>query len=87
MLSGRAEIDDRNFRISGPRNVLIPFTEIGEPELFRLHGTGRMIRFSWRNSTIFVTVVRLNILGLFAIINFFRTGRLFERLRSRKQTA
>jgi hypothetical protein len=87
MLPGRAEIDGECLRILGSSALLIPLKEIREPNLYRLHGTGRMIRFAWKESTVFVTVVRTNIFGYFAVINFFATGRLYESLKSLAATA
>ena len=87
MLPGRAEIDGECFRIVGSSELSIPLKEIREPNLFRLHGTARMIRFAWKEGTVFVTVVRVNIFGYFAVINFFATGRLYESLKSLAATA
>ena len=87
MLPGRAEIDGGRLRIVGSSELLIPLKEIREPNLHRLHGIGRMIRFAWKESTVFVTVVRVNFFGYFAVINFFATGRLHESLKSLAATA
>ena len=81
MLSGRALLDGTSLSIEGPSRFVIPISKITEPRLFRQHGLGRMIRFGYDGRNYYVTVVRINFFGYFAIINFFATGKLFQDLK------
>ena len=67
-------------KLAGIDTLLIPLTEIRDPRMYRMHGLGRMIRFEWKEKTVFITVVRINFFGYFAIIDFFRTGQVFKAL-------
>jgi hypothetical protein len=59
------------------------FTSIQTVEMFRLHGLGRMIKLVCKDKTIiFLTVTWFSIAGYFAVINFFKTGELFRKLKS-----
>ena len=86
MKSGRAVIDGHRLMISGDDNLQIPLAELDKSELFRQHGTGRMIRCNWNDSLIFLTVVRLNLFGYFAIVNFVGTGQLFKEISKLSQS-
>jgi hypothetical protein len=85
--SGKAEVDGKELRISGEEELRIAREEIRDTTLYRLHGLGRMIRFTWRDATVFLTVVRLNVFGYFIVINFLATGRLYRLLNSAAETA
>lgn len=80
MVSGRAFVRDNRLQIEGASPISIPLPEIRDTSLYRLHGLGRMIRFRCGADQFFVTVVRLNFFGYFAIINFFATSKLFREL-------
>lgn len=78
---GRAWLDDVGLHVEGPNEFTIPATDILGAELFRLHGLGRVIRIDYRGGRLFLSVIRLMI-GQFAFINFFRTGKLQKQLAS-----
>jgi len=78
---GRAWLDDVGLHVEGPNGFTIPTTDILGTELFRLHGLGRVIRIEYRGGRLFLAVIRLMI-GQFAFINFFRTGKLHKQLVS-----
>jgi hypothetical protein len=81
VFKGRAWLDDVGLHIDGPNGFTIPASDILEAELFRLHGLGRVIRIEYRGGRLFLSVVRFMI-GQFASINFFRTGKLQKQLAS-----
>jgi hypothetical protein len=76
---GKAWLDSEGLQIDAPDGFTIPSNDILEVELFRLHGTGRVIRLDYRGGRVFLSVVRLMI-GQFAFINFFKTGALHKQL-------
>ena len=76
---GEAWLDSVGLHISGPSEILIPNSELLSAELFRLHGLGRVIRVEHRQGRLFLSVVRFMI-GQFASINFFKTGKLHKDL-------
>lgn len=82
---GQAWLEDDGLHVDVPTGrVLISKKDLLSAELFRLHGLGRVIRIETRSGRLFLTVVRLMI-GQFAFINFFKTGRCrsnFQKLAS-----
>jgi len=78
---GEAWLDESGLHISGPTEILVPKNEISSADLFRLHGLGRVIRVDHRSGRLFLSVVRFMI-GQFALINFFKTGRLRDEIRA-----
>jgi hypothetical protein len=76
---GEAWLDSEGLHVRGNQEILIPKSQIIEAELFRLHGLGRVIRLEHREGRMFLSVVRLMI-GQFAFINFFKTGKLCKEL-------
>jgi hypothetical protein len=79
--SGRLTIDESHLRISSAFNVSIPINSLLSTELFRLHNTGRMVKIVHSQGTLFVSVIRFNLFGYFALINYFGTGSLHRRLQ------
>jgi hypothetical protein len=47
--------------------------------MYRFHGLGRVIQVDHRKGRLFLAATRLMI-GQFALINFFRTGKLYRVL-------
>src|SRR5215831_10258884 len=76
---GKAWLDSVGLHIDAPDGFTIPSDDILEAELFRLHGTCRVIRLDYRGGRVFLSVVRLMI-GQFAFVNFFKTGALHRQL-------
>ncbi len=81
--SGSLIFQDEAASISGSSPLTIPFSEIINVEMFRLHGLGHMIKLVCKERTIFLTVVRINLFGYFLIISFFRAGELYETFKQR----
>ncbi len=79
---GHAYFDESGLHVRGPESIDLSFGDIHEVTLFRLHGLGRVVKIDHASGRLFVSVVRLMI-GQFAFINFFKTGEVYERLRSR----
>jgi hypothetical protein len=79
---GTAWIDDSGLNIKGPSSTLvIQKAEISKVEMFRLHGLARVIRVDYQGGRVYLAVVRFMI-GQFASVNFFKTGRLHRTLVS-----
>ena len=76
---GRAWIDETGLHISGPIEILVSRSDFVSAELFRLHGLGRVIRIEHRQGRLFLSAIRFMI-GQFAVINFFTTGRLLKEI-------
>ncbi len=81
--SGFLIFSNQSILIEGKNYSDLPFSSFRQVELFRLNGLGRMIKLECVDCTIFLSVVWLNISGYFAIINFFGTGKLFEKLKKK----
>jgi hypothetical protein len=79
--SGKALLTDKGLIVEGPTPLSIDFSSMTSVEMFRLHNTGRMLKIVSASGTLFLSVVRFNLFGYFAMINFFRTGTLFEMLK------
>jgi hypothetical protein len=77
---GRLSLDDATVSIVGEKDISIPFKSLRSSNLFRLHGTGRMLKIVHENGVLFVSVIRFCLLGFFASVNFFATGRLQKEL-------
>ncbi len=79
--SGRLSIDKDYFHITGDSDVMLPIKSLLSAELLRLHHIGRMVKVVHSQGSLFVSVVRLNVLGYIVIVNFFGTGSLHRELR------
>ena len=79
--TGRLSIEDDRLLIRGPPEISIPFESLRSVELLRMHGTGRMLKIEHATGRLFVSVIRFNLFGLFAVVNFFGTGRLEKELQ------
>jgi hypothetical protein len=82
---GTATLDESALRLEGPNGLSIPLSQINGVELFRLHGTMRVIRINHSGGRLYVSVIRFMI-GQFASVNFFKTGDLYNRLVATTQT-
>jgi hypothetical protein len=80
VLRGTASIDASGLNIqSSEGSSFIPSASIKDAELFRLHGTMRVIRVDHQGGRLYLAVVRFMI-GQFASVNLFKTGELHEAL-------
>jgi hypothetical protein len=79
---GRLSLEDGRILIRGEPEISIPVRALRSVELFRLHGTGRMLKVVHEGGTLFVSVIRFSLFGLFAVVNFFGTGRLQDELQA-----
>lgn len=68
--------------ITGQSPFVIPFASCVSVEMFRLYGLSRMIKLVCKDRTIFLAVIRFSLGGYFASVNYFKTGELFERLKT-----
>jgi hypothetical protein len=78
--SGVLSLAGGNMAIEGKVPVSIPVDKIRAAELFRLHGLGTMIKVIHDGGTLFVTVPRFSLFGLFMLINYFKTKELHAGL-------
>ena len=78
---GEAWIDGTGIEIKGADgdSFHIARADIQKVEMYRLHGLGRVVRIEHHGGRLFLSAIRLMI-GQFALINFFRTGRLQRAL-------
>jgi hypothetical protein len=83
--SGTLTWQEQSLFISGASSFEVPFSSFISVDMFRMHGLGRMIKLVCSDRTIFLTVVRFNIAGYFAVINFFKAGELHEKLKAQLQ--
>lgn len=81
--TGRLWHDDEAIFVEGTKAFEISCELLREVELFRMHKIGSVIRVTHANGTLFVTVVRFSLFGLFALINRHATRQLAEELRRR----
>ncbi|HWG45809.1 MAG TPA: hypothetical protein VN688_23815 [Gemmataceae bacterium] len=79
---GRLSLEGDRLLIHGEPGVSVPLEALQSVELYRLHGTGRMLKIRHEGGTLFVSVIRFSLFGLFAVVNFFATGRLHEELEA-----
>lgn len=80
--SGRLSVVEGHIHIVGESDLSIPVEHLCSVELFRMHNTGRMLKIVHNQGTLFVTVIRFNLFGYLAMVNFFATGRLQKELQS-----
>ena len=66
--------------ISGKGNFKLELKDIKSVEMTRLHGSGRLIKIQTNEDTVFLTVVRFCLFDMFAVVNFFKTGKLYKIL-------
>jgi hypothetical protein len=64
---GRLSLEGGRLLIRGEPEVSVPLATIRSVELFRLHGTGRMLKVAHEGGTLFVSVIRFSLFGLFAL--------------------
>jgi hypothetical protein len=79
---GRLTIDGTSLLIDGTPQVSISSRELQSVEMFRMHGTGLMLRIVHSGGVLFVSVIRFSLFGMFAIVNFLGTGRLKDEIET-----
>jgi hypothetical protein len=75
---GQVWIDEKGLHLTSNTETFT-ISEISTVELFRLHGTMRVIRVDFSKGRLFLSVVRFMI-GQFAFVNFLKTGNLKDRI-------
>jgi len=80
--TGRLSLEGGYLRIRGEPEVSIPLETLHSVELFRLHGTARMLKIVHERGTLFVSVIRFSLFGFFMVVNFFATGQLKQELEA-----
>ena len=80
MAAGRLQVKDGVIEMTGEEPVRLMLAGLQSAELFRLHGLGRMIRVVHEGKMFYVSVVRFQIAGQFAVIDAFKTGTLHDVL-------
>jgi hypothetical protein len=79
---GHLTFESGRLLIRGEPQVSIPIEALHSVELLRMHGTGRMLKITSAGETLFVSVIRFSLFGLFAVVNYFATGRLQKELEA-----
>jgi len=83
MLVGRLVIKDDNLVIHGDTEVSMPLNTLRSVEQLRLHRVGTMLKVSHHvGGAFYVTVIRFNLFGIFAVVNYFATVRLKRQLEA-----
>lgn len=76
-------MDDYGLVVNAGKSFSVNYKDIRAVDMLRLHGLGRVLKIVHAGGTAYLSVVRFNILGYFAVINYFRTGQLYEQLKKR----
>ena len=82
---GRAIIDDSALHLEGTGGFSVPLSDVTAVELFRLHGTMRVIKVDHSGGRLYLSVTRFMV-GQFASVSFLKTGDLYDRLVAATQT-
>jgi hypothetical protein len=79
---GRLSLEGGRLLIRGEPEVSLPLEALRSVELFRLHSIARMLKITHEGGTLFISVIRFSLFGLFMVVNFFATGRLQKELEA-----
>lgn len=82
-LSGTLTILDDRAIIEGPDELSLPYSQFGDLRIFRQHKVGTLIHLRCADISVFLTVPRINLFGVLAVINYFKTHALFGELQRR----
>lgn len=82
-MAGTLTLDEDRLVVLGPQALSFPYAEFRHFEIYRPHCVGTFIRIYCGNESVVVTVPRVNFCNRFVIVNYFKTRRLYEDLRSR----
>lgn len=69
--------------IKGKENLSIPFAIITSAEGYRLHGLGQMVKITYDEKVLYVSVVRFCLFGCFAMVNLFATLEVLKNIKSK----
>lgn len=82
-MSGKLTLLDDHAIIEGPDELSLPYSQIEGLRMFRQHKVGTLIHLRCAHTSVFLTVPRFNLFGVFAVINYFKTHALFGELQRR----
>jgi hypothetical protein len=80
--SGILTLHGESLTIQGGPPVEMSCASLLNVEQLRMAGLGRILKLVSVDQTVFVTVVRFSLFGYFALVNYFRTGELYSRLKA-----
>ena len=83
VMSGDLSLDAKHISISGFRSLNIGYSTVMHVEMFRIHGLGRIIKVVCSGFNVYLTVIWLNLFGYFVVINYIKTGNLYEQIQNR----
>ena len=82
-LTGKLELRDDHASIDGPAQLTLPYSDFEHLRMFRQRRVGTLIHVRCAGTSVFLTVPRFNLLGVFTVINNFKTRSLFAELQRR----
>lgn len=86
-ISGTIELHDDRAVIEGSQPLSLPFKEFEQLRIYKQHKVGTLIHLRCGGTSLYLTVPRINLFGVFAVVNHWKTHRLFDELESRMNTA
>lgn len=86
-LSGTIELQNDRAVIAGSEPLSLAFKEFEELRIHKQHKIGTLIHLRCAGMSVYLAVPRINLFGVFAVINYWATHRLFDELESRMNTA
>jgi len=81
---GYVSMSNGCLQIRGEPEISIVLSTIRSIEIFRLHGTARMLKVIHEHGTLYVSVIRYCLFGYYVSVNFFATGQLMDELQGVK---
>ena len=82
-LSGVLTLHGDRAHIEGPEELSLPYSQFEALRIFRQHKVGTLIHVRCGGISAFLAVPRINLFGIFAVINYFKTNALFDELQRR----
>lgn len=80
-LTGVLELLEDRISITGPTKLSLPIDTISDVRILRLFMRGLTLRVRCPQTTVFLTVTRINLFGAVALVDFFKTRELLAKLK------
>ena len=82
-LSGELELLDDRLSITGPNELSLRYEDVECLRIYRHGSVGTLIHVRCVGTSVFLTVPRIHLLGVVAVINRFETDALFVELQQK----